>query len=153
MYSAVLLIHSWLRWAVLLVGLIAAVRGITGWLGGRPWTQSDDRVGAWFIRTLDIQILLGLLLYFVLSPLTRLAFQNFGTAMKDSGLRFWLVEHTFGMIVGVALAHIGRARIRKSPADARRHRLAAVFFTLALIAIIASIPWPGMPNGRVLFRW
>jgi hypothetical protein len=153
MYSAVLLVHSWLRWAVLLAGVIAAVRGITGWQSGRPWNLSDDRVGQWFVRMLDVQVLLGLILYFVLSPFPRLAFQDVGAAMRDSALRFWTVEHTFGMLVGIGIAHVGRARIRKSPNDARRHRLAAITFTLAVLAIIASIPWPGMPNGRPLFRW
>jgi hypothetical protein len=142
-----------LRWAVLLAGLIAAGRAITGWLSGRPWAAADDRAGQWFIRTLDVQILLGLLLYFVLSPFTTMAFRDFGGAMRDSGLRFWTVEHTFGMLVGIGIAHVGRARIRKSPNDPRRHRVAAIAFTLALIAMIVSIPWPGMPNGRPIFRW
>jgi hypothetical protein len=156
LYGLVLLIHSWLRWAVLLAGLVAAARGIAGWRGGRPWTLSDDRAGWWFLTSLDVQMLLGLLLYFGLSPITSAALGDFGAAMSNSGLRFWAVEHVFGMIVGIALAHIGRARIRRAGQqgnDPRRHRLAAVFFTLALIAIIASIPWPGTPNGRPLGRW
>jgi hypothetical protein len=151
MYSSILLIHSWLRWAVLLVGLIALFRALTR--ARRPWTPTDDRVGSWFIITLDIQFLLGALLYFALSPITRLAFNDFGAAMRTSGIRFWAVEHLFGMIVGVALAHIGLTRIRKASNDARRHRLAAIFFGLALLAILVSIPWPGMPNVRPLFRW
>ena len=52
------------------------------------------------------------------------------------------------MLVGVALAHIGRARVHKTSDDVRRHRLVAIFFTLALLAILASIPWPTLPHGR-----
>jgi hypothetical protein len=59
----------------------------------------------------------------------------------------------FGMVVGIALAHIGRTRIRKATSDARRHRLAAIFYGLALVAILAAIPWPGLPNARPLFRF
>jgi hypothetical protein len=73
--------------------------------------------------------------------------------MREPGIRFWAVEHVFGMVVGVALAHIGRTRIRKAVTDVRRHRLALIFFSLALIAILVSIPWPGTPNARPLFRW
>ncbi len=57
------------------------------------------------------------------------------------------------MIVGIALAHAGRGRLRKIAADARRHRTAAVFFTLSLLVVILSIPWPGSPNARPLLRW
>ncbi|HYH40538.1 MAG TPA: hypothetical protein VD867_01025 [Burkholderiales bacterium] len=102
--------------------------------------------------TLDIQMLLGLLLYLVLSPFTRQAMSDMGTAMKVSALRFFVVEHLFGMLVAVALTHIGIAKIRRASGDARRHRTALIFFSLALLAIFASIPWPGMPAGRPLFR-
>jgi hypothetical protein len=55
------------------------------------------------------------------------------------------------MLSGLTLAHSGAARIRKASPE-RRHRLAAIFFVLALLAILASIPWPGLPAGRPLFR-
>jgi hypothetical protein len=153
MYSLVLLIHSWLRWLVLLTGVLAAARGVTGWRRRKPWTLRDERAGLWFSISLDFQILLGLVLYFFLSPITSAALHDIGGAMRNAALRFWAIEHVFGMIVGVALAHIGRTRIHKTGDDLRRHRLAAIFFTLALIAIFASIPWPGTPNGRPLLRW
>ena len=73
--------------------------------------------------------------------------------MQDRIARFWAVEHVFGMIVGIALAHIGRSRVHKTGDDVRRHKLAAIFFTLALLAILASIPWPTLPYGRPLLRW
>jgi hypothetical protein len=101
---------------------------------------------------LDLQFVLGLLLYVWLSPFMQEAFADFGAAMRNSGLRFFAVEHIFGMIVGIALAHVGRVRIRKAREDRRRHKLAAVFFGLALLAILVSVPWPGTPAGRPLFR-
>jgi hypothetical protein len=91
-------------------------------------------------------------LYFGLSPITRAAMQDFGAAMGNSMLRFWAVEHILGMVIAVALAHVGRVRVRKTTDPLRRHKLAAIFFGLALIAIFATIPWPGMPAGRPLFR-
>ena len=153
MYGTVLLFHSLLRWLVLLTGLLAVARGISGWRSRRPWTLPDERAGFWFIMTLDLQFLLGLLLYVALSPLTRGAFQDFGGAMRDTIVRFWAVEHVLGMIVGMALAHIGRSRVHKTGDDVRRHKLAAIFFTLALLVILASIPCPTLPHGRPLLRW
>lgn len=152
MYSATLLVHSWLRWAVVLTGLIAFVAAASSASSRRVWQPADDRTGFWFIMMLDLQVLIGLILYFFLSPFTTAALHHFGAAMKNSGERYWAVEHGFGMLIGLALAHIGRVRARKAD-SLRRHRVAAIFFGLALIAILASIPWPGMPNGRPLLRW
>jgi hypothetical protein len=149
-YSAVLVLHSWLRWVVVLAGLWAVVRALTN--RGEPWSPSDQRAATIFVAALDAQLLLGAALYVVLSPFTNAAFQDFGSAMGNAGLRFWAVEHLFGMLIGITLAHIGSARIRRAPLD-RRRRLASIFYSLALVAILASIPWPGMPAGRPLFRW
>ena len=142
MYGIVLIIHSWLRWAVIAAGIAAVARG-----GAR-----DSNTGRWFTILLDVQMLIGLLLYFVLSPFTKAALGDFGGAMGNSQLRFCAVEHVFGMVIGIALAHIGTAKIKKAP-EHRRGRLAMIFYGLALIAILASIPWPGMPAGRPLFRF
>lgn len=140
-YGLTLFLHSWLRWAVLAAGVMAAVRGSRG-----------ETAGKWFTILLDAQVLIGLLLYFVLSPVTAAALDDFGAAMKLPQLRYFAVEHVFGMVIAVALAHVGRARVRKAPA-ARKGRTAAIFYGLALVALLASIPWPGMPAGRPLFRF
>ena len=152
MYSAALFLHSWTRWAVIGAGVFALLRAISRASGRRPWTPADDRAGFWFTLTLDVQFTIGLVLYFFLSPLTAAALKDFGGAMKDTALRFWAVEHLVGMFIGVALAHIGRARVQKAAALGK-HRTAAIFFGLALLIILASIPWPGTPTGRPLLRW
>lgn len=151
LYALVLMLHSWLRWLVLLSGVLAAGRAVTA--GARPWVASDSSAGRLFSISLDVQFLLGVLLYFALSPFTRQAIQDFAFAMRTPSLRFWAVEHVFGMLIGVVLVHIGRGRIRKADTDRKRHRTAALFYGLALLAIAAAIPWPGLPNARPLFRW
>ena len=70
LYSILLIVHSWLRWAVLGAGLVAAVRGGAG----------NQSAGRWFTSILDVQMLIGLLLYFVLSPITGAALDDFGAA-------------------------------------------------------------------------
>jgi len=152
MYSAALILHSWLRWAVILAGLFAFARSAFAASRHSQWTAADDRAGFWFVMALNVQVALGLILYFFLSPFTAQAMHDFGAAMKNPGLRFWAVEHALGMIIGIALAHAGRARARRAD-SLRRHRVAAIFFGLALLAIIGSIPWPGSADGRPLLRW
>src|SRR4029078_7808057 len=97
---------------------------------------------------LDWQTLLGLRLYVGISPITAVAFQNLSAAMRDPSLRFFVVEHAIGMIAAIALAHVGRVKVRKATSAEAKHRVALLFVSLALIAILISIPWPWMPGGR-----
>jgi len=111
------------------------------------------RLGAAFVGLLDLQLLIGLVMYFALSPITTQGMRDIGAAMANTGLRFWTVEHPFGMIVAVAVAHIGRSRIRKTAEAVRRHRTALIFFTAALMVIAITIPWPWRAIvGRPWFR-
>ena len=151
MYVALVIVHSWLRWLVLLAAVNAVARAIGGATGRRPWAPADDAAGRWLIILFDVQFLIGLILYIGLSPLTQMAFNDFGAAMRQPDLRFWAVEHIAGMLVASALLHIGRARARKG-GEAKRHRITLIFFGLALLIVLLSIPWPGMPAGRPLFR-
>ena len=153
MYSAALTLHSALRWVVLLIGLLVVARACAGWTGQRPWTPADNRASLWFTIALEIQLLAGLLLYFVLSPLTQMALENIAATMRNPSLRFWSVEHPFGMVVALVLAHVGRVRIRKATTDAGRHEVAAIVFAIAMVVILLSSPWPGTPNARPWFRW
>jgi hypothetical protein len=151
MFLTTLILHSLLRWAVLLFGVLAIVRALQGWFGARPWTPLDDRAGKYFVISLDVQTLVGLILYGGLSPITRAAFQDMGAAMKDAFLRFYAVEHLVMMLIGIGLVHVGRVRARKAASHVARHRTAAIFFGLGLLAILAGIPWPSRAVGRPLF--
>jgi uncharacterized membrane protein len=137
----------------LLTGVLALIRSLPGWGGGKPWTTGDENAGRWFTITLDLQMLLGLLLYVALSPFTRQGFSDFGAAMRTPSIRFWMMDHAVGMVVAVVLAHVGRVLIRKSPDAATKHKRAVVFFGLALFLILLLIPWPGMTAGRPLLRF
>ena len=151
MYTAALFAHSWVRWAVVIAGVVVFLRAATGASARRPWTRSDDRASLWFTIALDVQVLLGLLLYVETGLPQRLA-ADAALVMQSPSARFWTVEPPLGMLVGPALAHVGRVMVRKADVS-RRHKLAAIFFGIALIAILASLPWPGMPNGRPWLRW
>jgi hypothetical protein len=152
MYTALLIVHSWLRWVVILAGVAALGGAAGGTASRRAWLPIDDLRAKIFTISLDVQLLIGLILYGVLSPVTEAGFADMGASMRDPILRFYTVEHLFGMLAAVALAHVGRARARKAGNDAARHRTLLIFFGLAMVALLLSIPWPGTAGGRVLFR-
>ncbi len=151
-YMIFLSLHSYLRWFVLLLGVVAILKAIGGWLGKKPWQPSDQKIGAFFIGSLDLQLLVGLLLFFFLSPIIQATFQDPGAAMANRVTRFFTAEHTALMVIGTALAHVGRARSRRIDDPTRKHKTVAIFFGLALLLILAGIPWPFLSHGRPLFR-
>jgi len=111
-----------------------------------------DRWGMIAMMALDLQMLLGLLLYLALSPITTGALQNMSGAMQNAQVRFWVVEHPAPMLLAVILAHVGRVLARKAPsASAKRTRL-LICFGLATALILLGMPWPGTLNERPLFR-
>jgi hypothetical protein len=141
MYLVMLAIHNVVRWVVLVLLILVTVRAYLGWFGKRDWTERDRKFGSFASMALDIQLLLGLLLYIFFSPITRAAFQNFGQAMGVADLRFFAFEHAFYMLLAVVFAHLGSILSRKATESVAKHRLAAIWFTLALLLIILGMPW------------
>lgn len=148
MYPFLLSLHNILRWVVVIAGAVAIIRAFMGLSGKRPFTALDNRLSLAFTISLDIQVVLGLLLYVVFSPITTGAFANFGAAMGNSETRFWLIEHISVMIVALVLAHIGRSRAKKATTDSAKYKQIAIFFTLAFLAILVAIPWASRPLLR-----
>jgi hypothetical protein len=152
MFDFALLVHSWLRWATLVTAVMATVAAFGIAPDGRGRDRAD-RWGLFLVIAMDLELLLGFLLYFALSPTTAAIFDNFGAAMRDPAARFWAVEHVSLMTLAVVLVHLARVLARKArtPGSARMRLL--VCFALATISMLAAIPWPGMPAGRPLFRF
>ena len=152
MYLFLLSLHSILRWAVILTALWAIGRAWAGMTGRRAWEPRDDTAGQWFVTSMDLQLLIGLILYGVLSPITAAAFADMAGAMKNPIWRFWTVEHIMLMVVAVALTHVGRSRSRRAVEARSRHKSALVFYVLSLLLVLAAIPWPWMRDPRPLVR-
>jgi hypothetical protein len=149
MYTAFLLLHSWLRWFALGAG-VAATLGAAGDKGAEA---GRDKWGLLLVIAMDVQLVIGLLLYFVVSPNMAAIRANMGEAMRNSQLRFFAVEHLSGMFVALILVHVGRVLARKArtPEASRRRRL--ICYGLATLIMALAIPWPGLPYGRPLLRF
>ena len=148
MYSIVLLLHSWIRWLAVLAGPLATAAAIR-----KDGLARAQRLGFIFMIALDLQLLLGLLLYGVLSPFTTRAMSDFGAAMRDPVLRYWAVEHFALMLSAAVLVHVGRVLARKAASAEQKRKRLLICFGLATLLMLAGIPWPGTPNARELFRF
>jgi hypothetical protein len=91
-------------------------------------------------------------LYFGLSPFTTEGMNDLGAAMRSPALRFWTLEHLLAMVGAVVLVRVGRVMAMTAPSPAARRRRRFISFALCTAVMIAGIPWPGLANGRPLFR-
>jgi hypothetical protein len=123
--------HSGLRYVVLGL-LIAAI--ITAYSNWQQSKQGDSKVYLFALIATHTQLLIGLILYFM-SPKV-----NFDL-ISEKVFRFYSIEHVFMMIIAIVLITLGRVRSKKlSGAD--KHRTVLFFYAMALIIILAAIPWP-----------
>ncbi|AKJ02053.1 hypothetical protein ATI61_103770 [Archangium gephyra] len=152
LYQVVISLHSWLRWGVLLVGALTLGRAALGWARGRDWTRTDRRVQQLFVALFDSQVLLGLTLYFALSPLTPRSLDGFRMAMSNSVLRFFSIEHATAMVLALVVAHGASVSSRRAEGSTAKHRRWVVGLLIALLFILVGIPWPALPYGRPLLR-
>lgn len=150
MTTGMLHLHSILRYLTLLVALWAIFSSMSGMGGSKPFTKSDQRPGLFYMIAMDLQLLVGMVLYFTgnfgLNSIRQL---GMGVVMKDSVHRFFAVEHLLGMLIAVVLVHIGYAATKKTEfSDQKKFKRSFWMYLIALVVIFASIPWPFRDLGR-----
>lgn len=139
-------LHNFVRWAVVLTGLWALLRALPHLSGRKAVAPADRKAGLFFLISCDIQLLLGLFLYVKRGWFTQLT-SGGGAVMKNSALRFWTIEHGPVMVLAIVLVHIGYSGLKKGLG-----RRWALLTLLALLIILATIPWPFREAvGRGLF--
>jgi len=150
MYTTVLTLHSWIRWIALVAGVGVTLAAMRGKVQGDR--SIADRWAMVAMMALDIQMLVGLILYLGLSPNMQEILNHFGESMRRADTRFWAVEHITAMFAAVALSHVGRVLARKAKDPAAKRTRLLVTFGLATLLMLVGMPWPGRPGGRPLFR-
>ena len=150
--QAVLIFHNLLRWAVLIFALWTLINALSGTFGKRAYRKSDNQSSLFFMISCDIQLLLGLILYFSGAWFEK-AKSGMGDVMKNAYDRFFTVEHAGMMLLAWILVHLGRSAVNRAP-ERNKHKKMLIFFGLALLIILASIPWPFREEiARPLYRW
>lgn len=150
MTTGMLHLHSILRYIVLIVAIWAIFKSLSGMNGGKTFTKADQKPGLFFMILMDIQLLVGLILYFTGNfGLNAIKTLGMGEVMKTSITRFFAVEHLIGMLLALVLVHIGYAATKKTGvSDQKKFKKSFWMYLIALIVIFASIPWPFRALGR-----
>lgn len=136
MYKIVQQAHSGWAYLALLLLLIAAVNGLIGFFSKREFKQSDRRIGLFALIAVHVQLLIGLILYFV-SPLGKASLGQ----MSDSTLRLTSMEHPLINLLAIVLITVGWSKHKKQTESAKKFHCFALFYSLGLTLILIRIPW------------
>ncbi|HRO86289.1 MAG TPA: hypothetical protein PK110_15815 [Niabella sp.] len=141
METGLLHTHSLLRWIILLLLLIAIFKSLGA--GNKPFTEGHKKTGLYLMIACDLMLLIGLVQWFTgRFGLQTILDSGMGAVMKDPVARFFAVEHITMMIIAIILVHIGKSFAKKNIPDAKKHRKTVLYYAIALIIILAAIPWP-----------
>lgn len=135
-YNIIKQAHSGVAYLALIFLLIVIINAFSGLATNREFTEKDRKLGLFGLIFCHIQLLLGLILYFV-SPMV----QSFGVAMKDPLLRLYALEHPLVNIIAIVLITIGWSKHKKATDSKAKFKKFAIFYTLGLILLLSRIPW------------
>jgi len=141
LYPHLLAFHGLMRWVVLAAAVAAILVALSGWSGTKAAGKNLRLASVIFVIAMDLELLIGLVLFFGASPITRAALANLGEAMKSHESRFFTVEHTLLMLLAVMCAHVGGALSRKGRTDLAKYRGAAIAYLISLLLMLGGIPW------------
>lgn len=142
MYTTVQFLHSYWAYLVVLVVFLATFNALLGFFSKRDYGAKDFRISLFALIVTHIQLLIGLVLYFV-SPLgfQSISANGMSTVMKDSVLRLNAVEHPTVMLIVVVLITIGYSKHKKKLVSRPKFKTLMIFYTLAFVLLLSRIPW------------
>ena len=141
MYEIIQTLHSYWAYLVLLILILATGNALFKSIAGKEYSAKDFRISLFTLIVSHIQLLIGLLLYFVSPRLQLFSELGMGEIMKDSVNRLYLVEHPTINIIAVALITIGYSKHKKKLTSQGKLKLIAIFYTIALVLFLSRIPW------------
>lgn len=129
--------HSGLRWIVLILLIASVFKTILKWKSDAPYTDGDRKLAFFTMLSAHIQLLLGLVLFFISDKV-----QLNAEAMKVPVTRFFTAEHSLMMLVAIALITIGYVKSKKAADEQKKYAFTFWYNLIALLIILAFIPWP-----------
>ena len=136
MYNFIQKFHSGWAYLALLILVVAVVNSLIGMFSKKEFTSNDKKIALFALIAIHIQLLVGLILYFV-SPL---GFASLGQ-MSDKALRLTSLEHPLINIIGITLITIGWVKHKKLTMSESKFKTFSIYYGLGLVLILSRVPW------------
>lgn len=145
MYTGFRHLHSYFAYLLLAVLIYSVVYVIIQMVKKKPFTETVRKVSLMGLIASHLQLLIGLVLYFI-SPRGMSAFSGeMNQVMGDSLSRLYALEHPLTMIIAIVFITIGYSRAKKPGDDVRRFKTLLIFYIVGLILMLSRIPWDAWP--------
>jgi hypothetical protein len=141
MYSLLKNVHSYWAYFLLLVLILAILNAIAGKIKGKDFESRDLRLSLFGLIFSHIQLLIGLILYFVSPWFKQWSNLGMGGVMKDSQTRLFLVEHPITNILAIVLITMGWSLHKRQSDPGKKFLRIAIFYGLGLLLLLSRIPW------------
>ena len=141
MYSVVKNLHSYWAYIVLIIIILAVLNSIYKSLARKEYIATDFRLSLFTLIVSHIQLLIGLVLYFMSPRFSLFSESGMGEIMKNSVDRLYLVEHPIINILAIVLITMGYSKHKKKLTSTPKFNTIAVFYGIALILLLSRIPW------------
>lgn len=141
MYSALKTVHSYWAYLALAILILASVNALLGMRGNKVFSARDLRISLFGLIFSHIQLLVGLVLYFVSPWFNQWSALGVGGVMKDAQTRLYLVEHPFTNIIAILLITMGWSMHKRQAEDGKKFSRIGIFYTLGLVLLLSRIPW------------
>ena len=141
MYSILRNIHSYWAYLVLLFLILSIINAIAGKIKGKDFESKDLRLSLFGLIISHIQLLIGLILYFIDPLFKQWSNLGMGGVMKDAQVRLYLVEHPSTNILAIILITIGWSLHKRQSDAGKKFLRIALFYGLGLVLLLSRIPW------------
>jgi len=144
MYTGLQHLHSGIAYLALAALVLVIIYALIGSLSGRVFTEKDRKIAMIAFIFSHVQLLVGLILYFV-SPVG-FSLLKAGGAMSDPAARLTALEHPLINILAIVIISVGYIRAKKMTASRARFRSIYMMYAIGLVLILSRIPWNAWLN-------
>ncbi|MEB2778480.1 hypothetical protein SYJ56_24440 [Algoriphagus sp. D3-2-R+10] len=139
MYTGIQHLHSGIAYLALLALVVVIIYMLIGSLSNREFTEKDRKIGLIAFVLSHIQLLAGLILYFI-SPLGLEMLQS-DSAMSDPAARLIALEHPLINIIAIVVISVGYIRAKKLRTSRSKFRSIYMMYAIGLVLILSRLPW------------
>jgi hypothetical protein len=135
-------IHSY--WAYLLILLFVATlaKYLLGFISRKVFDfNTDYRLASFTIIVFDIQIILGLINWFVSPYFSGIRSGHMGEYMKNAHDRLLVLEHPVMMLIALLLIHYGFRRMKNAIGSQKKYMAVLLTYGIAFFLVLLRIPW------------
>ena len=135
------MLHSGWAYITLIVLIFAVVNAFMGLTSKKEFNEKDLRIPLFTLIVSHIQLIIGIIAFFVSAQFQFLRENGMGAVMKEPEIRLAIVEHPLMMILAIVAITVGFSKHKKQSTDKGKFKTIALYYGVALLFVLSRIPW------------